>query len=310
MNPSFCNLFAPAWRAILLAMLTLAPCVAVWAAEPAGETYQQTRQRLLDQLNSIGAATATTAVRTAVSPAPAAPEVMAPASTNSAQPASLPPAASAPPATNASPVAVASVAPGAGSVPPVPATLTDAAVDEVTRLLDDRRKLNVGDRVAFRILEDREDPKQLVIADSGELEVPYVGRVKAAGKTCLQLAKELKSLLEKDYYHRATISLAVDALSRSRGKVYVYGQVRQPNFVEMPVDETMTVSKAILRVGGFSDFAKKDKVRITRKAEVAGEPNKLFIVNVDEVLKKGRQDMDLELQADDWIYVDQRIINF
>ena len=65
---------------------------------------------------------------------------------------------------------------------------------------DDKYKLRVGDRISLQILEDRDAPRSLVVADSGELDVPYVGRVAAADKTCKQLAEELKAQLEKEYY--------------------------------------------------------------------------------------------------------------
>ena len=47
---------------------------------------------------------------------------------------------------------------------------------------DDTYKLRVGDTVSFQIVEDQiwdpqNAPKILVVQDSGEIEVPYVGRV-------------------------------------------------------------------------------------------------------------------------------------
>ena len=50
-------------------------------------------------------------------------------------------------------------------------------------VLNDKRKLGPGDRVSFRVVEDRKQPVQLVVTDSGEMEVPLVGRVPAAEKT-------------------------------------------------------------------------------------------------------------------------------
>src|SRR5258708_40273276 len=64
---------------------------------------------------------------------------------------------------------------------------------------DDKYKLRAGDRVAFQIMEDRDAPKSLVVADSGELEVPYVGRVAATDKTGKQLADVLKTRPEQEY---------------------------------------------------------------------------------------------------------------
>ncbi len=58
---------------------------------------------------------------------------------------------------------------------------------------DDKYKLRVGDRISFQIAEDRDAPKSLVIADDGEVDMPYLGRVSAADKTCKQLADDLKT---------------------------------------------------------------------------------------------------------------------
>src|SRR5262245_47591353 len=46
-------------------------------------------------------------------------------------------------------------------------------------LPDDKYRLRVGDRVSLQIVEDRDSPRSIVVADSGELDVPYIGRVVA-----------------------------------------------------------------------------------------------------------------------------------
>src|ERR1700737_1773040 len=92
-------------------------------------------------------------------------------------------------------------------------------------VLDDKKKLGPNDFVSFRVVEDRDnDSQRLRVNDSGELEVPYVGVVPAQGKTCKELAFNIKSALEKEYYYHATVILAVDRVSeKSRGRIYVYG---------------------------------------------------------------------------------------
>src|SRR5262245_42650157 len=54
-----------------------------------------------------------------------------------------------------------------------PAGIKVAAANLSGYVPDDRYKLRAGDKVAFQILEDRDLPKSLVLADSGELDVPY-----------------------------------------------------------------------------------------------------------------------------------------
>ena len=94
--------------------------------------------------------------------------------------------------------------------------------------LDEKKKLGPNDFVSFRVVEDRDnDSQRLRVSDNGELEVPYIGPVPAEGRTCKELAYNIKAALEKEYYYHATVILALDRVSeKSRGKVYVYGSVK------------------------------------------------------------------------------------
>jgi polysaccharide export outer membrane protein len=172
-------------------------------------------------------------------------------------------------------------------------------------VLDDKKRLGSNDRVSFRVVEDRDDQSQLLrINDNGELEVPYIGLVPAQGKTCKELAYTIKNALEKEYYYHATVILAVDRVSeKSRGRVYVYGSVKGQGPQEIPPDETYTVSKAIIRAGGFGDFADKRKVKLTRKN---GQD---VTVDLKRIIEQGHTDEDVVVQPDDQIYVPQRLIN-
>jgi protein involved in polysaccharide export with SLBB domain len=173
-------------------------------------------------------------------------------------------------------------------------------------VLDDKKRLGPNDYVTFRVVEDRDDESQhLRVNDNGELEVPYAGLIPAAGRTCKQLAYAVKAALEREYYYNATVIIAVERVSeKSRGKVYITGSVRGPGPQEIPADETYTVSKAVIRAGGFGDFADKRKVRVTRKN--GGD----FVVDLKNVTERGRSDEDLVLQPDDQVYVPQKLVNF
>src|SRR4051812_48495696 len=173
-------------------------------------------------------------------------------------------------------------------------------------VLDDKKRLGPNDYVSFRVVEDRDDESQhLRVNDNGELEVPYIGLVPASGRTCRELAYSVKSLLEREYYYHATVILAVDRVSeKSRGKVYVYGNVKAQGPQEIPADETYTVSKAIIRAGGFGDFADKRKIKLTRK------DGRDVVVDLKRVIEQGHSEDDVVLRPDDQIYVPQRLVNF
>ncbi len=175
--------------------------------------------------------------------------------------------------------------------------------------LNDKAKLGAGDRLSYRVVEERRDPIPLVVTDSGEVEVPFIGRVPATGKTCKELALMVKPLLEKEYFFKATVIIGLDALSmRSRGKVYLTGQVRQQGAFDIPADETLTVSKVILRAGGLGDFANRKKVRLVRR--LPDGKSQTIYVDLAQILDKGDFAKDPVIQADDVISVPERLINF
>ena len=201
-------------------------------------------------------------------------------------------------------------------------TGTNSSALQVTNsmdALDDKHLLAIGDRLSFRIEEDRllsvpnereqDDTKPLFVTDTGELDVPYIGRLPAENKTCKQLACEIKAALEKNYYQQATVVLAVDLMTKSRGKVYLVGPVRVPGPQDIPSDEVLTLSRAILRAGGFTDFADRKNVKVTRKAPAGGE-KRTFVVDVGQILDKGRTETDPLLQAEDLIYIPERLVRF
>jgi len=199
----------------------------------------------------------------------------------------------------------------ASRVSPIEQPLSGTSGSTVMRtnsmaVLDDKKRLGPDDFVSFRVVEDRDNESQhLRVNDNGELEVPYIGLVAAQGRTCRQLAYSIKSALEREYYYHATVILAVDRVSdRSRGKVYVYGAVKGQGPQEIPPDEIYTVSKAIIRAGGFGDFADKRKVKITRK------DGQDMVVDLKRVIEQGHTEDDVVLRPDDQIYVPQRLVNF
>jgi protein involved in polysaccharide export with SLBB domain len=197
---------------------------------------------------------------------------------------------------------IAPLPPVTESGPPMTSTVMHTNSMDV---LDDKKRLGRNDYVSFRVVEDRDNESQhLRVNDSGDLEVPYVGLVPAEGKTCKELAYRIRSALEKEYYYHATVILAVDRVSeKSRGRVYVYGSVKAQGPEEIPPNEVFTVSKAVIRAGGFGDFANKRKVKVTRKN---GHD---FTVDLKRVIEEGHTEEDLALEPDDQIYVPQRLIN-
>jgi protein involved in polysaccharide export with SLBB domain len=184
--------------------------------------------------------------------------------------------------------------------------------------LDNSHILEPGDQISFQILEDkqdpysdRKDPINLTITDSSEVDVPFVGRVAATGKTCQQLAADVKTLLEKDYYFHATVVIGLNSINKIRGQAFICGLVRTQGSVDIQFNHDITAGEAILMMGGLDDFADKKQIRIIRNHDEGGVTNQqVFVVNMQEVLEQGKIDKDIVLQPGDFVIVPARVLNF
>jgi polysaccharide export outer membrane protein len=256
-------------------------------------------------------------------PAPSAPV------TPPAAPAAAPePDASPPPAAPAPVVP----APEMTNAAPAPTGVTSAGIPisasslSSMAALDDKIPLQAGDRISFRVIEDQDDAVPRIVTDTGEVDFPYIGRIKVAGRTCLQVARQVKQLLEVDYYKRATVIIGLDVIygkgqDISHNYAWVTGQVRQIGPQELSDTNPMTVSQIILRAGGFGDFADQRRVRLIHRADlengnnapgtsdVAADGKSGQTIDVKAVFD-GKSAVDPIVKPDDYIVVPKRLVNF
>jgi polysaccharide export outer membrane protein len=190
--------------------------------------------------------------------------------------------------------------------------VTNHVADATNRVnvLDDQYRLVIGDQLSYQIIEDEDDPVHLEVTDSGDLQVPYLGRYPAVGKTCKELSLALKAELEKKYYLQATVIVAVDSKPRTRGKIYLVGAIGAPGPEDISGEETLTLSKAVLRAGGLTSVADGKNVRITRNAGDHPGDETNFTVNVTRIFEKGKTENDPPLHPGDLIFVPERMVRF
>jgi polysaccharide export outer membrane protein len=177
-------------------------------------------------------------------------------------------------------------------------------------VLNDQTKLKAGDTLSYRVIEEENpQPDPLTVSDTGDVDVPLLGLYPAAGKTCRQLANQLKPLLEKKYFYKATVIIGIDTLStKPLGRVFITGQVKEQGAIDIPANEPLTVSHAILLDGGLADFADRRRVRLLHRN--ADGTTKQTIVDLKKILDEGHANLDPVVQDGDTINVPQRLINW
>jgi polysaccharide export outer membrane protein len=188
----------------------------------------------------------------------------------------------------------------ARALPVAPAAAVQPA--ERTLLIDQNKKLSVGDLVSVEIMQDREAPVARQVTPTGEIDVASLVRVKVAGKTTAEAAAEIKRRLEADYYYEATVRLSIDRVNTqaTMGRIQMNGEVRAPGVIETFDGENLRLSEAILRSGNFKEFANPSKVQVTR---TKGGRTEKFIVDVKKIMRTGDESNDIILQDGDRVFI-------
>lgn len=166
-------------------------------------------------------------------------------------------------------------------------------------LLDDDWDLKNGDRLVYQVLEEREEPLLLAINGNGDLLVPLVGTIPAAGKTSKVLAYEVKEMLEKEFFHRATVVISQREEDRNRGRVTVIGEIKRQGEQLIPVDSPLTLSQAILQGGGFTLHANRSIVSVVS----AGQEEPRLEMDLGAMMESGDFSQDPILRAGDVVIV-------
>jgi protein involved in polysaccharide export with SLBB domain len=172
-------------------------------------------------------------------------------------------------------------------------------------LLDNTYKITINDRLLYQVIEEQSPPAILVLDKEGKVRFPPLSEsLLVVGRSCYEVAHELKALLEVDFFYRATVDIKV-AESTFREKVTVYGQIRNQGIVNLPKDGFMTISQVINQAGGFLEGADLETVAIQRKDPENPEKDQQLTVNMAEILNQGKIENDIRVFGDDVIIVNK-----
>ncbi|HNU94707.1 MAG TPA: SLBB domain-containing protein, partial [Bacillota bacterium] len=146
-------------------------------------------------------------------------------------------------------------------VPPIPlfyaalllaamllAAIPGAAQGESARLSE--YVLGEGDVLSISVFGDGDLGMTVPIGPDGDISVPLAGRIKAGGRTTLQLAADIVSALST---YMKNPSVTVNVAQYRTTRVVVLGQVARPGVYELPGDAGAIA--AIATAGGLTDMA-------------------------------------------------------
>jgi len=109
----------------------------------------------------------------------------------------------------------------------------------------------------------QEKQMEVVIDEQGSITLPYIEEpIPAAGLTTSELEREIQCIYtENEIYREITVNIQTHA------KIYyVEGEVKRPQ--EYVLNRRITLLQAIAAASGYTEYANKTKVTITRNGRV------------------------------------------
>ncbi|WP_323119934.1 polysaccharide biosynthesis/export family protein [Burkholderia alba] len=144
-------------------------------------------------------------------------------------------------------------------------------------------------------LPGQADPYGQTVNADGTIFFPFVGRMRAVGKTVEEVRDELAAKLSR-YVKNPQIDVRV--LSYRSQKVQVTGEVRTPGPLAI-TDVPLRLVDAITRSGGSTTEADLQRVRLTRDG-------RFYQLDANGVLDRGEISQNVMLQAGDIVNVPDR----
>ncbi len=156
-------------------------------------------------------------------------------------------------------------------------------------------RLGPEDVIDVFVWKETELSTSVVVRPDGKVSLPLIGELEASGKTAAQLQSEIAGKL-KQYLADPVVNVIVKEVNSPR--ISVLGQVRKPDVYRMK--QKVTVLDAIAMAGGFTDFAKRDRVVILRNGSGSADHQRIK-VNLDQAVKDGRNVLYLEPSDTIWV---------
>lgn len=162
--------------------------------------------------------------------------------------------------------------------------------------------IGVGDSLQVSVWRNEDLSARVVVLPSGDISVPLVGDIKAAGSTTEQLANTISEGLDS-FVRQPSVTVSVLSATSAEylQRVRITGAVNNP--LSITYRRGLTILDFVLQAGGLTPFANADKALLYRQE---GEELKVYPVKLEEILAKGNLTTNYSLLPSDIVTVPER----
>jgi polysaccharide export outer membrane protein len=157
-------------------------------------------------------------------------------------------------------------------------------------------RIGVDDVLTISVWHEPDLSRTVPVRPDGQISLPLVGDMTAAGKTAVELQGELRVSLAK-FVKDPEVNVIVSDIRSQR--INVIGEVTKPG--TFPLTQSMGVLDAVAQAGGLRDFAKKKNMYVLR---VMPDGHRVRLkYSYQAVVKGSKNAQELMLQSRDTVVV-------
>lgn len=136
-----------------------------------------------------------------------------------------------------------------------------------------------------------------MVGTDGTIVFPLLGQVEVAGLTIQQTSMKIAGLLAEGYLVNPQVTVLIEKYRAIKG--IIIGEVARPGLYEL--ERGNSLIELISRAGGLTKEA--GNKALLRRQGAPGAPDILLTVDLIDLIEKGDQGQDLEIQDGDRIYI-------
>lgn len=171
-------------------------------------------------------------------------------------------------------------------------------------------KVRSGDVLQIEVLEDATLNRTAIVLPDGQISLPLVGSVRAAGRSLSQVQADLASRLTPNFATAPTVYVTLSALAERSTTpaatrlvdIFVLGAANAPGKVE--VKPGATLLQALAQAGGVSPYAAKKRIQLRRVDKSGVE--QVYRFDLDAIERGEASGGATRLVAGDVIVIPQR----
>lgn len=139
-------------------------------------------------------------------------------------------------------------------------------------------RMNTGDRISIRVYGEADLSVDAMLDESGSINYPFLGELKAIGLTPSELEGLVVSGLKGDYLINPSVTVSIVQYRQ----VFIYGEVQVPGGYSY--QPGLTVGKATALAQGLTERGSESRIFLTREGKNEDERER---VNMSTRLEPG-----------------------